>query len=346
MNRLFTSYKYELKKLIVVRKGWIFLLCVILVQLTAALFVNPTQEYVFDKGMYAEYTELYGGEYSDEKASAIGEELQAVDQIANETDLMQVTDAEKIEELSQDMLIASAKQNVLNALQSKYAELSVCKEYHPILTYDLDLNEYISKFGINWVSLICMLFFIPMLMLGDKNSGMEQIIFPTSTGRKTVVSSKLIAGITLGLCITAVCSVIQILIMGIRWNFGSLSVPVQSLSGFGECRISLSILECMIICTAVQIISSVAFVLIISIFSSLLKKEPAVISAALILVLMSAFLAEKFSSVSMLFLFTQMSGISGIKTFSNEQLFLSCLILLLKTVILAVASRFIAGRKR
>lgn len=346
MNRLFTSYKYELKKLIFVRKGWILLLGMLLLQIAMALFINLAQEYVFDKGMYAEYVELYSGEYSEETAKDIENELMAVEKIVNETDLMQVTDAEKIEELSQEMLIASAKQNVLNALQSKYAELSVCKEHHPVLTYDLDLNEYISKFGINWVSIICILFIIPMLMLGDKNGGMEQIIFPTSTGRKTIVLSKLLAGITLGLCITAVCSVIQILIMRIRWNFGSLSVPVQSLSGFGECRISLSILECMIICTAVQVISSAAFVLIISILSSLLKKEPAVISAAVIIVLISAFLAEKFSSVSMLFLFTQMSGISGIKTFSNEQLFLSCLILLLKTVILAVASRFIAGRKR
>jgi len=346
MNRLFTSYKYELKKLIFVRKGWILLLGMLLLQIAMALFVDPSKEYVFDKGLYEEYVEIYSGEYSEETVQDIENELMAVEKIVNETDLSQLTNSDEIEAISQQLILASMKRNVLSALQTKYTELSECKEYHPFLTYDLELTEYIAKFGINWVSIICILFIIPMLMLGDKNCGMEQILFPTSMGRKTIVSSKLLVGISLSLCIAAVFSIIQIIIMGIRWDFGLMNVPIQSISGFEKCQIEGTVLNYMIACNVIQIFSAASFSMIICILSSLLKKEPAIFSATIIIIIMSAFLSEKFSSVSMLFLFTPMSGISGIKTFSNEQLFLSCLILLLKTVILAVVSRFIADRKR
>lgn len=345
MNRLFTSYKYELKKLIVVRRGWILLLGIILAQFGIALFVNPSQEYVFDKGLYADYVELYGGEYSEETAIKIKAELQSADKIVNETDLTQITNTDEIEALSEQMILASMKRNALSALESKYTELSECKEYHPILTYDLELKEYITKFGINWASLIGMLFFIPMLMLGDKNCGMEQILFPTSTGRKNIVSSKLLVGVTVGFCMTAVCIVIQAFIMGMRWEFGLLNVPIQSISGFEECKIKGSVITCIIVCNVIQILSTAAFAMMISILSSLLKKEPAVISAAVILILISSFLAEKFSSVSMLFMFSAMSGIGSIKTYSAFQLLLLVLILLLKTAVLAISAIYSASRK-
>lgn len=346
MNRLFTSYKYELKKLMIVRKGWLLLLGIILLQIGIAVFVKPSQEYIFDKGLYADYVGLYGGEYSEETAIKIAEELRSADKFLNETDLTQLTAAEEIEILSEQMILVSMKRNALSALQSKYAELSECKEYRPILTYDLELNEYIAKFGINWASMIGMLFFIPMLMLGDKNCGMEQILFPTSTGRKSIVSSKLLVGVTAGLCMTAVCTATQALIMGLRWDFGLLNVPIQSISGFEECNIKGSVLTCMIVCSVIQVLSAAAFTMMISILSSLFKKEPAVISAAVILILISAFLADKFSSVSMLFMFSAMSGIGSIKAYSAVQLLLLVLILILKTAALAIAANFSAGRKK
>lgn len=345
MNRLFTSYKYELKKLLVVRKGWIILVGIILVQFGIALFAKPSQEYVFDKGLYAEYVEIYSGEYSEETAAKIGAELESADKTANETDISQLTDAEEIEKLSNQMILASMKRNALSALQSKYAELSECMEYHPVLIYDLEQKEYINKFGINWASLIGMLFIISMLMLGDKKCGLEQIIFPTVTGQKNIILSKLLIGITLGVCLTAVCSAIQVLIMGIRWDFGSMNIPIQSISGFEKCTIKASVQTCMIVCSLIQVLASVVFVLIISILSMLLKKEPAVISAAVILILISAFFAEKFPSVSMLFLFSTISGINAINTYSSTDLLFLPLILLLKAVILIITSIFLAGRK-
>lgn len=344
MNRIFTSYKYELKKLLFVRKGWILLFGIFLLQTAMALFINPSQKYVFDKELYAEYIELFGGEYSDETAQRIEEELQSSEKIVNETDLTMLTDAEEIKVRSEQTILASMKLNALSALQSKYMKLSVCKEYHPILTYDLEFTEYIAKYGINWVSLIGMLFFIPMLMLGDKNCGMEQILFPTSTGRKNIVSSKLFVAITVSLFITTVCIVIQEIVMGIRWDFGLLNVPIQSISGFEECRIKGTVLNCMIACSVIQIFSSVSLSMIICIMSSLLKKEPAIISATVILILISAFLAEKFSTVSMLFIFSAMLGINSIKTFSDNQVLMLCFVLLIKTVILTISAKYLAEK--
>ena len=345
MNSIFTSYKYELKKLFVLRKGWMIILCLLLAQLAIALFVKPSQEYVFDKKLYAEYVEVYGGEYSEETAVSINEELQAADKIVNETDLSQITDVEQIEILSEQMILASMKRNALSALQSKYTELSKCEEYSPVLTYDLELNEYISRFGFNWASIVCMLIIIPILMLGDKNCGMEQILFPTSTGRKTIVCAKLLVGSTVSLFMTAVCSVLQFIIMAIRWDFGELNVPIQSVSGFGECKINGGVLICMVICIAIQILSAASFVMLISILSSVLKKEPAVISAAVIIILIGNFIAEKYPSISMFFLSSAMSGICSIKTYSIMHLLILCSFLLFKTIVLSIVARYIACRK-
>ena len=346
MNRIFTSYQYELKKLLFVRKGWVLLLGIFLLQTAMALLINPSQEYVFDKELYAEYVELFGGEYSDETAQSIEGELQSAEKIVNETDLTLITNAEEIEVLSEQMILASMKRNVLSALQTKYTKLSECKEYHPILTYDLEFTEYIAKYGINWASLIGMLFIIPMLMLGDRNCGMEQILFPTSTGRKNIVSLKLLVAMTVSLCITTVCIVIQSFVIGIRWDFGLLNVPIQSILGFEKCQINGTVLKCMIVCSVIQIFSAVSLSMIICILSSLLKKEPAIISATVILILISAFFAEKFSSASMIFIFSAMSGISSIKTYSIIQLLLSGLILLLKTAIFAIVAKLLANSKQ
>lgn len=345
MKNIFTSYKYELKKLIVLRKGWMILLCLLLAQIAIALFVKPSQEYVFDKKLYAEYVEVYGGEYAEETAVRINEDLQTADTIVNETDLSQLTDSEEIKERSDQMILASMKRNALSALQSKYAELSECGEYSPVLTYDLELKEYISRFGFNWASLIGMLIIIPMLMLGDKNCGMEQILFPTSTGRKAIVCSKLLVGATSGLSMTAVCSALQFIIMALRWDWGSLRVPVQSISGFGECKINGSVLTCMIVCIVIQVLSAAPFVMMISILSSILKKEPAVISAAVIIIIIGNFIAEKYPSISMFFLSSTMSGIGCIKTYSVMQLMILFLFLILKTVVLSTAANYIACRK-
>lgn len=345
MNSIFTSYKYELKKLIVLRKGWIILLCLLFAQLAIALFVKPSQEYVFDKKLYAEYVEVYGGKYSEETAVSINEELQTADKIVNDTDLSQLTDSEEIKERSDQMILASMKRNALSALQSKYTELSECEKYSPVLTYDLELKEYISRFGYNWVSLIGMLIIIPILMLGDKKCGMEQILFPTSTGRKTIVCSKLLVGSTIGLGVTAFCSALQFIIMAIRWDFGRLNVPIQSVSGFVECKINYSVLTCMIVCISIQILSAASFVMLISILSSVLKKEPAVISAAVIITLIGNFASEKLPSVSMFFMSSAMSGICSIKTYSIMHLLILCSFLLFKTIVLSIAAMYIACRK-
>lgn len=346
MNRIFTSYKYELKKLLFVRKGGILLLGIFLLQIAMALFINPSQEYVFDKGLYAEYVELFGGEYSEETAQDIENELMSAEKIVNETDLSQLTNSDEIEALSQQLILASMKRNALSALQTKYTELSKCKEYRPVLVYDLEFTEYITKYGINWASIISILFIIPIIMLGDKNCGMEQILYPTSMGRKTIVSSKLFVDVTLSLCITAVFSIIQIIIMGIRWDFGLMNVPIQSISGFVQCQIKGTVLSCMIACNVIQIFSAASLSMIICILSSLLKKEPAIFSATVIVIITSAFLTEKFSSVSMLFIFSAMLGINSIRTFSVTQVLTLCFVMFMKTFILTIIAWHLASRKK
>ena len=54
MSRLSVSYQYEMKKLLLVRGGWIFLTCIIALQIGLACIVKPSDYYTFDKKLYAE----------------------------------------------------------------------------------------------------------------------------------------------------------------------------------------------------------------------------------------------------------------------------------------------------
>ena len=49
-----------------------------------------------------------------------------------------------------------------------------------------------------------LLFLLPMLMLGDAQCGMEQILCPAAIGRKQLISAKLLNAVLLSVFLTAV----------------------------------------------------------------------------------------------------------------------------------------------
>ncbi|MBP0971076.1 MAG: hypothetical protein J5753_03450 [Oscillospiraceae bacterium] len=344
MNRLITSYCYELKKLLIYRKGWLFLLGILVLQAVTAIVAKPSQYDAFDRKLYASYTETYSGVCSTETENAILAEKQAADTVMNQTDAVQVTDAEEISRQTEQKMLAAMKSAALAELQNKYSRLASCREMQPVLTYDLDLTAYLRLFGMNWASLLGMLFLIPMLMLGDAECGMEQILFPTRTGKSTVIRAKLLAAVTVGTGLTVVCSVMQWVLLRIRWNMGMLNVPVQSITGFELCGIHGSVRACMILFWILRILAAPASALLLCMLVSVIRKAPASIAVAVILIAVSASAAEKLPSVSPFFLVSACSGIGAMKLYALPDLVFLIFFLLLKTAIFRYAAELAAER--
>ena len=340
MNRLSVCSSWERRKLLIVRRGWVLLLLAVLLQIGIACFAQPAKQYTFDEKLYAEYVARFAGVWSEETAQTIRAEKETADQ------KRQLGNPEELEESQQERLLASVQYNVLSALEEKYSRLESCKEKQPILTYDLALTDYLRKFGMNWASLLALLCLCPMLMLGDAQCGMEQILFPAAIGRKTVITAKLRNAVILAAAMTAVCSGIQFGIMAVRLDFGALNVPVQSITGFEQCALDLSVRSCLLICWLLRIPAAAVFVLLVCLLSVLLRKDPAVISSAAILVGLSAFLAAKLPGASSAFLFSALSGMNAVKSYAASDLLLSAGLLLVKAALLWFAALKLAGRKQ
>ena len=345
MKRLLTSYCYEMKKLLIARKGLAALILIVLLQIGIAFFARPIQNYYFDKELYESYTERYGGSYSNETQRLIYAHLQAVKMLAEKSELTDSTVAQEIEESSDRLFLLSMKSAVLEELHLKYSLLASCKEMKPVLTYDLDLHEYIRKFGMNWASLIGLLFLIPMLMLGDAQCGMEQILFPSAIGRNTIIASKLLAAVTISISLTAVCSLLQWIIMGIHWNFGLMNIPIQSISGFESCKMRMSVRSAILLLGVMRVLAAPALSLMICILSVLIRKEPAIITVTAILIGVCMVFVSKFPDFSVFFLTSSISGIGAIKLYSTPDIFFQTVFLLIKTGLYGCIAYTIATKK-
>lgn len=334
MSKLSVSYLYEMKKLLFVRKGWLFLIGILMLQIGFACFANPVRSDVFDRELYAEYIVKFGGVYSAETAQAIVDEIEGEMQLAAEQDTELLHTAQDWEMYNNRMMLANMKLAALNALQTKYNTLSIRADMQPELTYDLEICAYLKKYGMNWASLIGILFLTPMLMLGDASCGMEQILFPTVIGKRVIMRAKLLAAYTISAGLTAICTLLQWSIMSMRWNLGELNIPIQSITGFEDCMVQASVITCILIFAAIRILAASMLSLLICLLSILIRKETAVVSITAILIAISAFLSDQNRYLSICSMFNGMHGINAMKGYVTVDILCLVVVLLLKTAFL------------
>ena len=336
MNRFGTAYCWEMKKLLWYRKGWLFLILVLLLQIGIVCLAAPTEPDAFDRSLYAGYIARFGGIYSEETAQAIRAEAEAVDRFLEQNDPSVLTTAAATESQTEQYLLATMKRNALSALENKCERLASVQAVQPSLTYDLELTNYIQRYRYHWASLIGIAFLVPMLMLGDQKCGMKQILYPTVTGKVILARAKLMTAVTISTLLTAVCAVLQWAIISLHWDLGALDVPVQSITGFEDCMLHSSVLRWILICGMLRILSAPALALLLCILSTLIQKEPAIIAGAAILFWSSALLADQFPTVSFCFLSQTLSGIAAEQNATVTELNAMAAALIVKTGMLGI----------
>ena len=191
MKQLAICMKYELRKLLISDKGWLIILAALLFQIVLCLTAKPhLQQYNFDTELYQQTVSEYTGAYRAETERRIQSSMDAAQARISAYRRRPQNGSDNLLERSRQLAFAQEDAAVLQAISQKYAVYKDIQDLHPELTYDLELTDYLRRFGVNWSSLICIALLMPMLMLRDSSCGMAQILDASYIGKRKILQSK------------------------------------------------------------------------------------------------------------------------------------------------------------
>ena len=125
---------------------------------------------------------------------------------------------------------------------------------------------------------------------------------------------------------------------------GELHVPVQSVTGFEACGIRGSVRAFLFLFGVLRILAAPAAAVLLCALASLIRKEPAVIASAAILIAVTAWIAGRLPVFSPYFLVSALSGVSAAKQYALPDLLFLIFFLLLKTSIFCCAAELSAAK--
>lgn len=307
MKQLAICMKYELRKLLISDKGWLIILAALLFQIVLCLTAKPhLQQYNFDTELYQQTVSEYTGAYRAETERRIQSSMDAAQARISAYSRRPLNGSDNLLERSRQLAFAQEDAAVLQAISQKYAVYKDIQDLHPELTYDLELIDYLRRFGVNWSSLICIALLMPMLMLRDSSCGMAQILDASYIGMRKILQSKLLTAAFISIGVTLLCTLLQFTMFALRWDFGTLTVPLQSITGYETCGLHCSVMGGLLIAEVIRLLTMWAVAWEICLLAKLLRREIATIAVFAILIGVGT-LCTSFS------LYGSLSGIENLK---------------------------------
>lgn len=347
MRMIRTCCRYEAKKMLTVQKGLVLLLSTLLFQIVLGVFAVPNRyRAAFDFNLYRQYTELYGGSYSEHTAKTIAANLSVLEKLSSTRPTLENGTVFDYAAQSERIAFAGQKYLALSAIQEKYSSMAQASDMHPELIYDLELNEYIRLYSLCLSAFLCIALLAPLIMLNDEKCGMQQILFPTATGSGNIVAAKLLTACAVSTIVTAVCLLVQWILFSARWNLGDMSAPIQSVSGFEACTVQISIGHAMLFSSVIQVLGAPVMMLICCTVSLLLRKEAASVAASAVVTGISALLVNRFPDYGSVFLFAPISGIQMFRHAGTVDLIFLVFFLLLRLMLFGTLALYLGTRKR
>lgn len=328
---------YEFKKYIIKRNGWIMILCAVLIQI-AIVGISHHKSYNYDTNLYRQYIEIFGGVYSDTTKHAIIKEKETIDQFisGHKHDM----EYENSVDLTNQMILANEQSNVLSVLINKYQLLESCKEWNPVLSYDLELSEYIKQYHLNWAAMLFILIGIPLLILDDYNCGMTQILFPSRMGQIRIMCAKICVGSFICIIVTTILTTMQWILFSLRWDFGQLDIPIQSLTGFETSGVKGTIGQYLLLGGVLRVFAVIPLSFLICFISAYIRKETVVITSSVSIITCSAAISSKYTNLSSILIYTPLSGISALQQLNTRDYAFLLVGLCIKTILYG----FLAGK--
>jgi len=187
---------------------------------------------------------------------------------------------------------------------------------------------------------------IPLLILGDYNCGMDQILFPSRMGQTRLMRAKMCIGCLISITITIVMTAIQWAFFTMRWDFGQLDIPIQSLSGFETSHVQCSIAQCIFIGGILRVFAVIALVFLLCILSAWIRKEAITITIAASIIICSAIGFSKYANLSALSIYATLSGAAAFKHLDANGEIILLVSLFLKVLLYGVTAKKLLARKR
>ncbi len=270
--------RWEFRKLIINQKLIWLIFATLLVQVLIGLLSKPRLYVTYNLEIYKELTAEYGGVYREEVKEEIRLKLEeyAIKKeeyqgIVTGYEMYGMGIQEEYESACFYLTEINIYESALRALLAKTDYLDSVKEHSPVLTYDLELSDYLERFEINLVSNVFCLLFSVLLFFESSISGMDQLLTPSVTGRKRIRLAKWVIAMVLCVLATSLFYLLGFLFAVTRWNFCSLDIPAVSLEYFKQWPKNLSILEALGVLFLYRQLQSLAAVALVGIWSRFSK---------------------------------------------------------------------------
>lgn len=274
MMKLCLCIKEELGKVLFLKKGLIVILISFIIHMVICIASAPEmQRYTFDTEIYKYYTVEFGGVYSENTQEKIDSEMKIQQKIASEQLKSDVMSSDEYIEHVNRTAVAAQKLSALEAIQEKYSFIKKLSKYDAELTYDIEFTEYCRKFRQDWIALVCIAILTISVVFGDIRCGMDKLLYSSKMGRNRILKSKLWAIGIISLIIPTLFSLVQIIIISGRWEFGSLDAPIQSFTGFDNCKLQITARQGLVLGIVFKSVFSMVAALLLVLISSITKNE-------------------------------------------------------------------------
>lgn len=192
----------------------------------------------YETGNYLQYSSTASGE-----AALLNEILEVSRQCASYPEYIA-----SMEDRAQQMLSVSLFSKNMSAFEGENikktpADFQAVADVKPVV----DISFGVQKVSDSMMTDLMIFFLVfavgAMLFLSGETKEMRNLTRPTVNGRVPLSLAKLGAAVTITLILVLLFEAQNFVIFGTGYSFGDLSRPIQSVTGFQNCNLSLSVLE-------------------------------------------------------------------------------------------------------
>ncbi len=288
--------RYECKKVFINNHALVIVLFLLFVN--CLICTQKSIKYETDKEIYREYVTIWAGEFDSEKQSEIEAERTRITKlISSENEMKEkylngdITD-EEYRHYTNELWKAHDREYVIDYIYNKTFYYDSVSSFSPHIFYDLEIEYYLNNLNIDWTLLLSVCI-VPLIILTEEyRTSAHQLLLTTLNGRKKTYRSKTAIVILYSVIISAITIVAQTIIAEIRYDFGDMNVPVQSIKGMELCELALSVKEFMLCISAMKIFSSLCIGLLVFAISTIVKNAITLSFASVCIIYITYLLTE------------------------------------------------------
>ncbi len=288
--------RQECFKAFVSNKGWIFVAIALIVGVysidTSTLYMD------FDNSVYWSYAELLEGpvdeehetilQKEEERFSNIGQEIQTVQSDYQEGKLSKQEYYSKMQELNSfDKRLDGFDKAKIQFEKLQALEQETGRELY--FSNQLQSNYIFHNAFRSWITAVlfaCLLILaLSSFYPSDYQSGMDSLLRSMKYGRQRLMLYRMGYAVLMAVGILTILTIPHIITISAQYGWPDLSIPIQSIEGYGYLSWNITIGWFLIFNLGLQYITAIVLALVILAISTLVKTQSLTILACCVLII-------------------------------------------------------------